>query len=197
LAQHIIDETGGSRVGCSLLGRVDVHSRFHTGSGSAPEHSQNDNLDVILLAGHQSCPLANWLHVKARDIAAMASTRQRTKMPDTHTSPDPAPLDAVFHALSDQRRRGMVVRLSSNRVSVKELAASRGMRLAAAVKHLAILEDSGLVTSQKVGRVRTCALRSAAFNDISEWIAGRESAMNAAFDQREQAITKFPTKAGE
>jgi DNA-binding transcriptional ArsR family regulator len=105
---------------------------------------------------------------------------------------DPAPLNAVFHALSDEKRRNMVARLSTSTMSVKDLAEPLRMRLPSAVKHLAILEASGLVVSEKTGRVRTYAIRTAAFDDISQWIAAREIAMNAAFDRLERAIAQFP-----
>src|SRR6266511_3038850 len=67
-----------------------------------------------------------------------------------------APLDRLFQALADPTRRAMVERLSRGPASVSELAQPLAMSLPAVVQHLQVLEASGLVTSQKVGRVRTC-----------------------------------------
>ena len=71
------------------------------------------------------------------------------------------PLDLVFHALADPSRRGMIERLSRGPASVSELAKPFAMSLPAVVQHLQVLEASGLVTSAKVGRVRTCQIVAA------------------------------------
>lgn len=113
-------------------------------------------------------------------------------MPETLAGMDPASLNAVFLALSDEKRRDMVARLSKGMMSVKDLAGPLGMRMPSAVKHLAILEASGLVVSEKSGRVRTYAIKTTAFWTINQWIAEREIAMNAAFDRLEQTIAQFP-----
>ncbi len=107
-------------------------------------------------------------------------------------SQTPVLLSAIFHALSDDNRREMVVRLATGRLSVSELAEPLGLRLPAAVKHLALLEQSGLVVSQKHGRVRSYCIQPSAFSSISQWIAERDVAINAAFDRLEQAIAEFP-----
>lgn len=103
-----------------------------------------------------------------------------------------ADLTAIFHALADDKRRAMVAQLAAQPLSVKDLAEPLDMALPSAVKHLNVLETSGLVTSQKQGRVRTYAIRSDAFHDINGWIARRERAMNAAFDRMEQFIADLP-----
>jgi DNA-binding transcriptional ArsR family regulator len=113
-------------------------------------------------------------------------------MPDSQTSHDPASLNAVFQALSDDRRRAMIDRLSTGALSVSDLAGPMGLRLPAAVKHLAVLEESGLVMSEKVGRVRTFRLRPKAFDLINQWLAQREAALTAAFNRLDQAIADFP-----
>ena len=79
-------------------------------------------------------------------------------------------LDEVFHALADPTRRIMVERLSRGPASVSELAAPLDMSLPAVVQHLQVLEDSGLVRSEKVGRVRRCMLAPYAFEGISTWL---------------------------
>ena len=101
-------------------------------------------------------------------------------------------LDTLFHALSDARRRDMLVRLSQNAQSVKELAKPLEMRLPAAVKHLAVLEAGGLVTSEKQGRVRTYRVQNGAFDRINRWIERREMDLTAAFDRLDAAIAAMP-----
>src|ERR687890_503100 len=71
---------------------------------------------------------------------------------------DAAQLDRAFHALADESRRAMVVRLSRGAASVSELAAPLDMSLPSVMQHLDVLQRSGLVRSEKVGRVRTCRL---------------------------------------
>jgi DNA-binding transcriptional ArsR family regulator len=101
-------------------------------------------------------------------------------------------LDRIFVALADANRRGMVEQLSNGPATVKQLAGPAKMRLPSAVKHLKVLEDGGIVVSQKVGRTRTYRMQPAAFSAISDWVHQREAAMNAAFDRLVQAINDFP-----
>lgn len=86
----------------------------------------------------------------------------------------------------------MVARLSRDPMSVKDLAEPLGMRLPSAVKHLAVLEFSGLVVSDKAGRVRTYRMKTEAFARVRQWIEQREIEVSAAFDRLEQAIADFP-----
>lgn len=101
-------------------------------------------------------------------------------------------LDRIFVALADPGRRGMVEHLSNGPATVKELAKPAKMRLPSAVKHLKLLEDSGVVISRKVGRTRTYKIRPAAFSAINAWVRQREAAMNAAFDRLVQAMHDIP-----
>lgn len=105
-------------------------------------------------------------------------------------------LDRMFTALADSSRRTMVERLCTRPASVKELAAPLGMRLPSALKHLRVLEDGGIVASRKLGRVRTYEISPAAFSLITEWVARRQSAVDAAFDRLETAIAEFPEDKG-
>jgi DNA-binding transcriptional ArsR family regulator len=86
-----------------------------------------------------------------------------------------ADLDLMFAALADGSRRSIVERLSRGPASVKELAEPLPMSLPAVLQHLHVLETSGLVRSQKVGRVRTCRLEPAALQSAEQWIADRRS----------------------
>jgi DNA-binding transcriptional ArsR family regulator len=84
-----------------------------------------------------------------------------------------ADLDRLFHALADPARRAMVERLSRGPAPVSELAAPLPMSLPSAMQHLGVLEAAGLVRSEKVGRVRTCAIESQALSQAEHWINAR------------------------
>ncbi|MBV8467945.1 MAG: helix-turn-helix transcriptional regulator [Burkholderiales bacterium] len=79
-------------------------------------------------------------------------------------------LDRLFHALSDPARRAMVARLSQGPVSLGELAKPLPMSLPAVMQHLKVLEGAGLVRSEKLGRVRTCAIDSQALSQAEQWL---------------------------
>lgn len=89
----------------------------------------------------------------------------------------------MFHALADPTRRRMVEQLSLGPASVTELAAPLPITMSAVVQHLAVLQDSGLVTSEKVGRVRTCRVAPKALDLAGRWIADRRSSWQDRFDR--------------
>lgn len=93
------------------------------------------------------------------------------------------PLDLAFQALSDPTRRIMVDRLSRGPASVSELAQPLDMTLSAVVQHLAVLEASGLVRSQKIGRVRTCRIEPAVLTAAERWIGERRASWERRFDR--------------
>jgi len=93
------------------------------------------------------------------------------------------PLDPVFQALADPTRRVIVERLSRGPASVSELAKPLAMSLSAVVQHLAVLQASGLVRSEKVGRVRTCRIEPAALESAEEWISARRAQWERRFDR--------------
>ena len=84
-------------------------------------------------------------------------------------------IDSVFHALGDPNRRAIVERLSRGPMSVSRLAEPLDITLAAVVQHLQVLEESGLVQSEKVGRVRTCRIEPAGLSAAEQWIGERRS----------------------
>lgn len=94
-----------------------------------------------------------------------------------------ADLDRVFHALADPGRRLMVERLSRGPASVSELGKPLAMSLAAVVQHVQVLESSGLVRSQKVGRTRTCSINPAALTLAESWIADRRTLWERRLDR--------------
>ncbi len=95
-------------------------------------------------------------------------------------SPD---LDRLFHALSDPARRAIVERLSRGPAPVSELARPLPMSLPAAMQHLAVLETAGLVRSEKIGRVRTCAIEHRALSQAELWINARRLAWEHRLDR--------------
>lgn len=100
------------------------------------------------------------------------------------------PLDLAFQALSDPGRRAMVERLSRGPASVSDLAEPLPMTLSAVVQHLKILEEAGLVSSRKTGRVRTCTLEIAAMTKVESWIAERKRFWNQQYDQLEAYLSE-------
>ena len=89
----------------------------------------------------------------------------------------------MFTALADPSRRSMVDRLSRGPASVKELAAPLKMSLPAVLQHLQVLEASGLVRSEKAGRVRTCRIQPAALQVAEQWIADRRTGWERRLDR--------------
>jgi len=79
-------------------------------------------------------------------------------------------LDRTFGALADPTRRAIVERLGVGSASISELAAPFGMSLTGMKKHVLVLEDAGLVVTEKVGRVRKCTLAPYAFEGITMWL---------------------------
>jgi DNA-binding transcriptional ArsR family regulator len=99
-------------------------------------------------------------------------------------------LDRVFHALSDPTRRLMVERLTRGPASVSELAEPLDMTLAAVVQHLQVLEGSGLVSTAKVGRVRTCRIEAATLGAAETWINRRRALWERRLDRLGEVIAE-------
>jgi DNA-binding transcriptional ArsR family regulator len=107
---------------------------------------------------------------------------------------DPADrqVDLLFQALADPSRRAMVDRLTRGPASVSELARPLAMSLPAVVQHLHVLEASGLVHSEKLGRVRTCAIEPAALQAAEGWIAQRRTAWEESLDRLGEYLAEHP-----
>jgi Predicted transcriptional regulators len=101
-------------------------------------------------------------------------------------------MDHVFHALADPTRRDIVDRLCSRPLSVSELARPLSMSLPAVVQHLQVLEASGLVRSEKVGRVRTCRVEPKALRAAERWINERRSEWERRFDRLGALLAEDP-----
>ena len=92
-------------------------------------------------------------------------------------------LDRMFHALGDSSRRAMVERLSRGPASVSELARPLGMSMPGLLKHVRILEQAQLVTTQKQGRVRECRLDPGQLDDAARWIQARQQRWERRLDR--------------
>ena len=92
-------------------------------------------------------------------------------------------LDLAFQALSDPTRRRMVERLSAGPATVSELADPLPMSMSAVVQHLKILEASGVVATEKVGRVRTCRVNPEALSAAERWINDRRRSVERSLDR--------------
>src|SRR5271157_4888747 len=92
-------------------------------------------------------------------------------------------LDQTFQALADPTRRAMMERLSLSPASVSELAQPLAMSLPAVMQHLAVLEGSGLVVSEKIGRVRTCRIDGQALSLAEHWINARRAEWERRLDR--------------
>jgi DNA-binding transcriptional ArsR family regulator len=101
------------------------------------------------------------------------------------------PLDLAFHALADPTRRAMVERLSLSPASVSDLARPLTMSLPAVMQHLAVLEGSGLVVSEKVGRVRTCRIDPKALGRAREWIDARRLEWERRLDRLDEYLKEM------
>jgi DNA-binding transcriptional ArsR family regulator len=112
--------------------------------------------------------------------------RRRGRLPHTYRLPmkrKKPDIDRVFHALGDPSRRAIMEKLSLGPISVSGLAEPLDITLAAVVQHLQVLEESGLVQTEKVGRVRTCRIEPAGLSAAQKWIGDRRSAWERGLDR--------------
>lgn len=103
----------------------------------------------------------------------------------------PVQLDHIFGALSDATRRAIVMQLCAGEASVGELAKPFEMALPSVMKHIRILESSGLVSSEKNGRVRTCSLQKEALATIEVWLAAQREIWEKRLDRLEIYVEKL------
>ncbi len=103
-------------------------------------------------------------------------------------------LDLTFQALADPTRRAMVERLGHGPASVSELARPLAMSLPAVMQHLAVLEGSGLVVSEKIGRVRTCRIDSEVLSLAEHWIKDRRAEWERRLDRLGDYLNELQAK---
>jgi len=101
-------------------------------------------------------------------------------------------LDLVFLALGDPTRRALVEALTRGPASVSQLAAPLPITMPAVLQHLRVLEDSGLVRSEKVGRVRTCHLEPKMLNSAQTWIEARKAMWQRRLDRLDAFLATLP-----
>jgi DNA-binding transcriptional ArsR family regulator len=106
--------------------------------------------------------------------------------------PATADVDLLFAALADPSRRAMVDRLTGGPASVSELARPLEMSLPAVVQHLHVLETSGLVRTEKLGRVRTCTIEPKALRAAEQWATDRRTAWERNLDQLGEYLAEHP-----
>jgi DNA-binding transcriptional ArsR family regulator len=106
----------------------------------------------------------------------------------------PARLDASFAALSDATRRAVLERLGRADASITDLAEKFHMTLTGMKKHIGVLEQAGLVTTEKIGRVRTCKLGPRRLEDETAWIERYRELWDARFDELDRVIEELKQK---
>jgi DNA-binding transcriptional ArsR family regulator len=105
-----------------------------------------------------------------------------------------AQLDQAFRALADPTRRVIVERLSRGPASVSEVAQPLDMSLSAVLQHLQVLETSGLLRSEKVGRVRMCRIEPDALRTVERWIAQRRTTWERRLDRLGEVLAEHPSE---
>jgi DNA-binding transcriptional ArsR family regulator len=103
---------------------------------------------------------------------------------------DQSAVGQVFHALGDPTRRALLERLCRGPASVTDLAKPFDLTLAAVVQHLQVLEQSGVVRTEKVGRVRTCRMEPGGLSVAERWIAERRSLWKRRLDRLGDILTE-------
>jgi DNA-binding transcriptional ArsR family regulator len=104
------------------------------------------------------------------------------------------PLDATFGALSDATRRGVLEQLGRTDASITDLAKNFHMTLTGMRKHVGVLEQAGLVTTEKVGRVRTCKLGPRRLEEETAWMDRYRRLWDERFDELDQVVDEQKRK---
>jgi DNA-binding transcriptional ArsR family regulator len=104
-------------------------------------------------------------------------------------------IDRLFHALGDPTRRAILDRLSEGPLSVSRLATPLDITVTAVAQHLQVLEESGLVHTEKLGRVRTCRIEPAGFSALEQWIRDHRTAWERKLDRLGDLLAE--TEEGE
>jgi DNA-binding transcriptional ArsR family regulator len=105
-----------------------------------------------------------------------------------------ARLDASFAALSDGTRRGVLERLGRSDASITDLAQKFHMTLTGMKKHVGVLEQSGFVTTEKLGRVRTCKLGPRRLEEETAWLERYRQLWDARFDELDKVVEELKRK---
>ena len=108
-----------------------------------------------------------------------------------------SPLDAAFHALADPTRRAVVSRLMRGPAPVKELAEPFDMGLPSFLQHLWVLEKDGLISSEKIGRVRTCRVNAEKLAGAETWLSEQRALWQARTDRLADYVETQMTRSSE
>jgi DNA-binding transcriptional ArsR family regulator len=108
-----------------------------------------------------------------------------------HTKPH---LDAAFSALADSTRRGVLEQIGRSEASITELAERFHMTLTGMKKHVGVLEGAGLVTTQKVGRVRSCRIGTSRLEEVAAWIERYQQLWDARFSALDDLVEALKLK---
>ena len=103
-------------------------------------------------------------------------------------------LDASFAVLSDSTRRGVLEQLGREEASITDLADRFHMTLTGMKKHVGVLEQSGLIVTEKVGRVRTCRIGARRLEEVAAWIDSYHQLWDARFAELDQVIEELKQK---
>jgi DNA-binding transcriptional ArsR family regulator len=107
----------------------------------------------------------------------------------------PSALDRSFGALADPTRRAILMRLGRSEASISDLAVGFEMTLTGLKKHVSVLEGAGLVTTEKVGRVRRCRLGPRRLDDVAKWVATYRTQLEQRLDRLEEFLERTKGKA--
>ena len=99
-------------------------------------------------------------------------------------------IDRLFHALGDPTRRAILDRLSEGPLSVSRLATPLEITVTAVAQHLQVLEESGLVRTEKLGRVRTCRIETAGFSALERWVRDHRSMWERRLDRLDDLLAE-------
>jgi DNA-binding transcriptional ArsR family regulator len=108
-----------------------------------------------------------------------------------------AALDAVFHALADPTRRAVIEQLGKGSATVSELAGPFDMALPSFMKHIGVLETSGLIASNKVGRVRTCEIELKQLACAEKWITAQRALWQGRLDRLAELVETQTSEKSE
>jgi DNA-binding transcriptional ArsR family regulator len=103
-------------------------------------------------------------------------------------------LDAAFAALADPTRRGVLEQLGRSEASITYLADRFHMTLTGMQKHVGVLEQAGLVTTEKVGRVRNCRIGTRRLEEVAAWIEGYQQLWDARFSALDDVVEELQRK---
>ncbi len=106
-------------------------------------------------------------------------------------------LDKTFHALSDPTRRSVVKQLINGPATIKELSQPFAIGLPSFMKHIKVLEDSGLISSKKKGRVRTCQIKAAQLAATEEWLSEQRALWESRTDRLAEYVEALNSKENQ